>query len=123
MSNTGKPSLLVIIRRSPYDSSLARSAVDAALASAALDQTLDVLFLGEGVLQLLPGQNSGEVGLTNIGRLLSSFPLYGIEQVYVDAHAVTRHGIDLEQAPIPVCALQALQIHTLMEEHTHLLGF
>ena len=123
MSNTEKPSLLVIIRRSPYDSSLARSAVDAALASAALDQSLDVLFLGEGVLQLLPGQDSVDAGLKNIGRLLSSFPLYGIERVYVDAHALTAHGVDLEQAPISVCALQAGQIHTLMEEHTHLLGF
>lgn len=123
MGRPDNPSLLVVIRHSPYDSSLARSALDTALASAALAQPVSVLFLGEGVLQLLPNQDSRAAGLRNMGRLLSSFPLYDIERVYADTNAIVRHGIILANAPVAVIALQAEQVHALMAEHTHLLGF
>ena len=123
MSPAQKAPLLVIIRRAPYDSSLARSALDTALASAALEQPVRVLFLGEGVLQLLPGQDSAAAGLRNVSRLLSSFPLYDLDRVYADANAVTRHGVNLKDSPVPVRPLAAAQVHALMEEHTHLLGF
>jgi len=118
-----KKELLVVVRHSPYGSSLARASLDVALAAAAFEQPVKLLFMGDGVLQLLPEQDSRAIGQKNIGRLLSSLPLYDIDMVYVDAEAVARHGIDLDSAQLPARALNERAIHQLMIGCDHLLGF
>lgn len=123
MSAPDKKSLLVVLRHSPYGSSLARAAVDTALAAAAFEQPVKLLFMGDGVLQLLPDQNSKGIGVKNLGRLLASLPLYDIESVYVDLEAATRYAIDLESAPVPVRGLDGAAIHRLMATCDHLVGF
>lgn len=123
MADTQRKRQLVVIRHSPYGSSLARAALDAALAAAAFDQPVDLLFMGDGVLQLLPDQQSEGLGVKNIGRLLASLPLYGIEQVYADADAVARFGLDLGAAPVPARAVDDTAMRQLLGEYDHLLGF
>jgi tRNA 2-thiouridine synthesizing protein C len=118
-----RKTLLVVIRRSPYGSSLARAAVDAALAAAAFGQSINLLFLGDGVLHLLPGQESDAIGLRNSGRLLASLPLYDIESVYADGAAIDRYGIELQAAPIAAEALDANGMRDLVESCHQLLGF
>jgi len=114
---------LVVIRHAPYGSGLSRAAVDAALAMAAFEQPVTVLFLGDGVLQLVPSQDSQRIGLKNIGRLLASFPLYGIEQVYADAQALRRYGMDPLAAPVSTVPLEGDAVRALLCGHDHLLGF
>ncbi len=114
---------LVVIRHAPYGSGLARAGVDAALAMAAFEQPVTVLFLGDGVLQLFPSQDSRRIGLKNIGRLLASFPLYGIEQVYADSGALRRYGMDPQAAPVTTVSLADDAIRALLCDHDRLLGF
>jgi tRNA 2-thiouridine synthesizing protein C len=102
---------------------MGRASLDAALALAAFDQQVEVLFLGDGVLQLLPGQESEAVGVKNIGKLLASLPLYEITSVYVDTEAAERYGLDLSLAPLPCEALDANGVRRLMAAADHLLGF
>ncbi|RLA44693.1 MAG: sulfurtransferase complex subunit TusC [Gammaproteobacteria bacterium] len=123
MGAVDKKSVLVVVRRSPYGSSLARASLDVALAAAAFEQPLRLLFMGDGVLQLLAKQESEAIGVKNIGRLLTSLPLYDIERVYVDAAAATRYGIDLSNAPVTTQALDGPGIHQLMTDCDHVLGF
>jgi tRNA 2-thiouridine synthesizing protein C len=121
--DSGNKTVLLVLRHSPYGSSLAKAAVDVALATAAFSQAVDLLFLGDGVLQLLPGQDSRALGMKNVGRQLASLPLYDINRVYVDAQAVTRYNMDLSRAPIETRALEQEEIHRLMVGYNHLLGF
>ena len=48
MSDAARKRALVIIRHSPYGSSLGRAALDTALAMAAFEQPVDILFMGDG---------------------------------------------------------------------------
>jgi tRNA 2-thiouridine synthesizing protein C len=123
MATADRPRLLVVIRHTPYGSGLARASLDAALAAAAFDQPIQVLFMGDGVLQLVPGQDSSAIGLRNIARLLGSFPLYDIEHVYIDEEAAGRLGVDPSKAPLPTRTLNAAGIHALMDSCDHLLSF
>ena len=104
-------------------SSLAKTSLDVALATAAFGQTIDLLFLGDGVLQLLPEQDSHRLGMKNTYRQLSSLPLYDIHYVYVDAEAVTRYNMDLAKAPVDTRALEQKEMHRLMVKYDHLLSF
>ena len=123
MSAASGKRLLVVIRRAPYGSSLGRSGLDTALATAAFDQPVDLLFLGDGVLSLQPGQDSSVLGLKNSGRLLASLPLYDIEHVYADAGAVERYGMAAGEFPVVAKLLDNRGIQALLNDHDHLLGF
>jgi tRNA 2-thiouridine synthesizing protein C len=122
MSGADKRSVLVVLRHSPYGASLAKAAVDVALAAAAFDQPVDVLFCGDGVLQLLPDQDSRAVGKKNIGRQLASLPLYDINRVYVDGEAAAAYNLDLAACPVEALQLNPDGMHQLMVEYDHLLG-
>lgn len=113
---------LVVMRRSPYGSSLAKASVDLALAMGAFEQEFDLLFLGEGVLQLIKGQDTDGIGLKNIGKTLSSLPLYDVESVFVDAVALSRFGISTEQLVLPAQVLAEEDIQVLLAQCDHLVS-
>ena len=123
MDDKGRKSQLVVIRRSPYGNSLAKASLDAALSAAAFDQPVNVLFLGEGVLQLLPEQESAPIAVRNIAKLIASLPLYDIATVHVDAEALSRYAISSEDLPAGSTVLDNGAIRALIADHDHVLGF
>ena len=123
MADPVKKSVLLVLTHSPYGTSLARASLDVALANAAFEQSVDLLFLGDGVLQLQPDQDGGPLGIKTRGRQLASLPLYDINSVYVDAEASTRYNLDLARAPLDTQTVDPRQIHELMVAYNHLLSF
>jgi tRNA 2-thiouridine synthesizing protein C len=115
--------VLLVSRRAPYGSSLARAALDTALAGAAFDRAPTLLFLGDGVLQLLPGQDAQALGTRTHGRVLDSLPLYDVETLYVDAAALARHGLSAGDLPAGAEVVDEAAIRALMAAHDHILGF
>jgi tRNA 2-thiouridine synthesizing protein C len=122
LDTNGKKTILLVLRHSPYGSSLAKAAVDVALATAAFEQEVDLLFTGEGVLQLMPHQDGQSLGKKNIGRQLASLPMYDINRVYVDGEAASRYKLDIARAPVDAQLLTPQEMHQLMVEYDHLLG-
>lgn len=116
-------SVLFVLRHSPYGSDMAKSAIDAALAFAAFEQPLNLLFLGDGVLQLMPGQDGKVIGRKTIYKQLLSLPMYDVERIYVDSVAAQRHRIDLAAFPASVERVSEGEAHALMCDHRHVLGF
>lgn len=96
--------ILFILRSTPYGSSRAREGIDAVLAASVFDQHITVLFMDEGVWQLHSHQQSR--GLSNdailkaprdhknIAAMIESFPLYEINELYVDRHALEKFHLD-----------------------------
>ena len=123
MDAAATKSQLIVVRSTPYGHSLARAALDAALAAAAFDQPVTVLFMGDGVLQLLPAQDSTAIDTRNISKLIASFPLYDIEKVYVDATALEKYAIQSADLPQTIELLDNAAIHQLIDSHDHVLGF
>jgi tRNA 2-thiouridine synthesizing protein C len=117
-----KKRILIVLRHSPYGSSLAKAAVDVALAAAAFEQRVDLLFTGDGVLQLMKDQDSRSMGKKNIGQQLASLPLYDIESVYVDAQATIRYNLDIGNAPVVTVLLNPAEMRALLNAQHHLIG-
>lgn len=88
-----KKSILLVCRKAPYGNSLAKEALDIALAAAAFEQQLQVIFTGDGILQLLNQQNTQKIGTKNISKHLAAFPLYDLNEVYVDQQALQQRGL------------------------------
>lgn len=114
--------LLLVLRHSPYGTSMARSSLDIALAAGAFEQPVTILFSGPGVLQLAPDQHGDVLGRKTLGKQLAAFPLYDIERVYADAGSLVLHSIDPTLAPVPVEALGADAVNALLRNHRHVMG-
>lgn len=117
-----RPATLVVSRRPPGHS-LARSALDTTLALAAFDMPVDLLLLGDGVLQLLPGQDARELGVRNLGKLLDSLPLYDVDTVHVDARAAARFGLTGQALPDYARLVSLEEQRALLSRYRHVLGF
>ena len=124
MTSAAKKSLLVVVRQPPYGSSLARTSLEVALSSASFEQEIGLLFMGDGVLQLLPEQDSTAIGVRNMAKLIASFPLYELNTLFADEAALQRYGLeDKHQLPQSLQRLDDDAMRLLFDRYDHILGF
>jgi len=84
-----------IFRQTPLGGSLSREAIDMALATASFDQNVKVIFLGDGVWQLIKSQAGTSMMPKRISKMLSSFEMFGIDSVHVDEQSLAARAIDI----------------------------
>ena len=114
---------LIICRRPPYGEAYAREALDVALATAAFDQPIALLFLGDGIMQLLNGHDSAAIGEKSFEKQLSALPMYDINTIYVDAAALQQRGLSAANLSLPAQALSDAEIAALLKNHDIVLNF
>ncbi len=115
--------LLLIVRHSPYGSGLARASLDLALAAAAFDQDLNLLFMDDGVWQLLPGQNTTELGYKSVQKTLASMPLYDIDRFYVEASSLCSRQLLVEQLSGQIELIETAAIGQFIASHDQIVSF
>lgn len=118
-----KKTFLIVCHRPPYGESFAREALDVAMAAAAFDQSVAMLFLGDGVLQLLNAQHGDAIGQKSHDKQLSALPLYDVDTLYVDAEALQARQLDAADLILPVQPLSTAEISALFTAHDVVLGF
>lgn len=118
-----KQKLLFVCRHSPYGQNQAKEGLDAILTAAAFEQPLSVLFMDDGIWQLLKDQDPRVNGDKNLGNNLSALPLYDVESIYIDQRSLTARGLDTDELLLPVTPLHPEQIQQLLAEHDHILSF
>lgn len=89
-------SLLLISRQSPWSGPGAREALDIVLAGGAFDLPIGLMFLDDGVHQLLPGQNAKVVQQKDLSANLQALPMFGVEDLFVCADSAAERGVDTD---------------------------
>ncbi len=87
-------SYLIIARSSPYGSQQARAALDIALTAAAFEQTVSIVFMDAGLMQLLKGQQTDAGDRKNIGKIITALKLYEVNRIMVHQESVDKHDLD-----------------------------
>ncbi|MBQ0760433.1 MAG: sulfurtransferase complex subunit TusC [Gammaproteobacteria bacterium] len=83
---------LYLFTRQAYGHSLAREALDMALATAAFDQKVSIVFLQDGIYQLLATNDAHTIDAKPHTGVINALPLYDVENVYyVDADRQLRN--------------------------------
>lgn len=113
---------LLVLQTAPYDGSLARSALDMAMSFAVFAQKPQVLFSGDGVLCLLAGQDPEELGRKSLRKVIDSFPLYDLEEIFVDGAALERNGASAELLPEFARVLDASALRDLHEQSSRIIS-
>lgn len=118
--------LLFISRHAPYGSGIAREALDAVLGAAAYGQELSLLFMDDGVFQLLKTQDPNSLGQKNLASTLPVLPLYEVENIFVHCESLRARAIkkdDLLFEPEQVRIIDSESVAELMAGQDQLLSF
>lgn len=116
--------ILFISRQAPYGNANAREALDALLAASAYDQDLSLLFMDDGVFQLLSEQNPKTIHQKNLGASFQALELYGLEKIYAHAESLKKRGLERSDLSIDnIETLNSEQIKQLMAQQDQILSF
>ncbi len=102
---------------------MAKEGLDAILAASVYEQNLSVLFLDDGVFQLVADQQSAHIQQKSFSSILKAFSLYDIEQVYACASSLRKRGLNVNDLTINVIPLENEQLQQLMYQQETLLCF
>lgn len=83
---------VIIQRQPPYGSQLASESLDIALGFAVMDQSCALLFLDDGVWQLLAQQSPSSQ--KNLAKHFAALPMYGIDNLYCERESLQQRGLD-----------------------------
>ncbi len=83
-----------IFSSAPHGSAAGREGLDALLATSALTEDIGVFFIGDGVFQLLAGQQPQVVLARDYIATFKVLPLYDIETFYVCAASLQARGLN-----------------------------
>ncbi len=121
MSNT--KSLLIVNRHAPYDGMYAKEAMDAALIGAAFNQKVSVMFMDDGVYQLLREQAPADIRQKNTSLTLPMLDMYDINNVYVERASLQARNLTEENLLIPVQVIDSVQASELLGQQDIILNF
>jgi tRNA 2-thiouridine synthesizing protein C len=93
-----------------------------ALSFAVFGQEPRLLFSGDAVLALPPGQNPEPLGRKSLRKVIDSLPLYDIDEILVDASSIARHGISEPELPPFARVVDATQQRALLADARHVLS-
>ena len=105
---------LFICRSAPFGSAGFAAGLDLLLTAATFEQPVQLVFTGDGVFQLVQGQDSAVIGVKNPALGLSALALYDVSEVYVDTDAAAAHELDESSFSIAVETIDAAGIQALI---------
>ncbi|CAH1568255.1 MULTISPECIES: sulfurtransferase complex subunit TusC [Vibrio] len=115
--------LTYLFRSAPHGSNAGREGVDALLAASAYCEDITVLFFGDGVYQLLLGQDPTGILSKDYAPMLKLFDLYDIEQVFVCADSLAERGLAQADLVIDAEVLRTEQLKDKLQQAGKLLSF
>ena len=86
-------SLLIISRQAPWSGPGAKEALDIVLAGGAFDLPIGLMFMDDGVFQLMPEQNAAAIQQKKLTANLQALSLFGVDDLFACAHSLAERGI------------------------------
>ena len=123
-SSAGKVKKFMFVnRKAPYGTVYALEALEVVLISAAFDQDVSMVFIDDGVYELVKGQNTRATGMKNFSPAYRALEGYDIEKLYVDQESLEARGLTTENLLVPVEVLNAAQMAELMDQQDIVISF
>jgi len=115
--------ILIVNRKAPFGSAFAKEALDVGLIAAAFGQKLGMLFMDDGVYQLLKQQDPADINQKNSSQTLPMLEMYDVKEVYVEAESLQARNLSAADLLIPVDIIDSQTTSELLEQQDILLNF
>lgn len=109
--------IAVLFRTAPHGVAAGREGLDAVLACSALTDEISVFFIGDGVYQLVAGQQPAAILGRDYTPTFKLFGLYDIEQVYLCDESLSERQLTVDQLLFPAQRLSRAEIRTRLQAH------
>lgn len=116
-------SYLIIFTNSPFGSFKTQEALDLSLAFSAFEAKVSMLFLNEGVLNLVDDLDGVKNLRKNFTKILSSLDIYDIESIYVDNESMEKYNISNKNFISLFRLISRNRITELIENHDVVFNF
>lgn len=122
-SGAKKKKFMFVNRRAPHGTIYALEALEVMLIGAAFEQEVSVVFLDDGIFQLVAGQDTYAVQMKNFAPAFGALKDYDLEAFYVEKESMEARGIAAGDLLVPVSVKNTAEIADLMESHDVILSF
>ncbi len=120
---TPNKKILFVMRHGPYGTALAREALEAALGTGSFGANPTVLFMDDGVWQLLANQQGAAIQQKSHYAMLSALPVYGVEKLLVERDSLDARQLNVNDLPDNVTIIERAQTSKLLADSDVILGF
>ncbi|XOV88564.1 MAG: sulfurtransferase complex subunit TusC [Pseudomonadota bacterium] len=114
--------LLIVQSHPPHGTLYGQEGLDAALMASAF-VTCRVLLLGDGIFQVLKGQDSAQLGTKNYSVTYQALRDYGVTEIYCSEADLARRGLETGDLLVDVMPLPDAAVGQLLRQHQVVLSF
>lgn len=114
---------LFIIQQLPFSTSKSLETLELALGLAAFEQKITLIFMRDGVLQLLNKQNPATIFYKDFTKVFAGLNLFSITDVYIEQSALNKYALNANIMSITPKPLSDEQIADLITNHDIILSF
>ena len=114
---------MFVNRKPPYGTIYALESLEVVLIAATFDQDVSLVFVDDGVYELLKGQNSKAIGIKNFSPTYRALEGYDVEKLFVERESLEARGLTEKDLLVPVEVLSSAALAALMAEQDVVLSF
>jgi len=114
---------MYVNRKAPYGTVYALESLEVVLIGAAFEQDVSVVFMDDGVFELVKGQDTTGIQMKNFSNTYKALEMYDVEKLYVSKESLEQRGLTEEDLIVEVEVKTAAELGALMEEQDVLLSF
>jgi len=114
---------MFVNRKPPYGTIYALESLEVVLIAATFDQDVSLVFVDDGVYELVKGQNSKAIGIKNFSPTYRALEGYDVEKLFVERESLEARGLTEKDLLVPVEVLSSASLAALMAEQDVVLSF
>ena len=114
---------MFVNRKAPYGTIYALESLEVVLITATFDQDVSLVFIDDGVYELVKGQQTKDIGIKNFSPSYRALEGYDVEKLYVDRESMEQRGLTEKDLLVPVEVLDAQEMGALMAQQDVVLSF
>ena len=114
---------MFVNRKAPYGTIYALESLEVVLITATFDQDVSLVFMDDGVYELLKGQDTKDIGIKNHSKTYRALDGYDVEKLYVERESLQARGLSEADLLVDVKVLSSAEMGALMAEQDVVLSF
>jgi tRNA 2-thiouridine synthesizing protein C len=87
---------MYVNRKAPFGTVYALESLEVVLIGAAFEQDVSLAFIGDGIYQIMKGQNSADIGMKTFAPTFAALGDYDIRKMYVEKESMEERGLTVD---------------------------
>ena len=114
---------MYVNRKAPYGTVYALESLEVVLIGAAFEQDVSVVFMDDGVFEIVKGQDTAGIEMKNFSPTYRALEMYDVEKLYVTKESLDVRGLTEDDLLVDVTVMSAAELADLVEEQDVILSF